>query len=110
MREIKFRAKYKDSVGWAFSNPKRMSVFWQDEENDFYIPETVTQYTGLKDKNGKEIFEGDIMQWCNTTNVWQKWIVKSCNGGWNPFISDMTTDKPFRYEVIGNIYENPDLL
>lgn len=74
------------------------------------------QYTGLKDKNGKEIFEGDILLYLRKS----KRIVSYKNGAfiryygnyneyllYDSFIEDgYLTD----YEVIGNIYENPELL
>ena len=61
------------------------------------------EYTGLHDKNGKEIYEGDIVQ----HSCGDRFQVEQTPGGWNPFIDNMTTDNSYRYEVIGNIYENP---
>ena len=69
------------------------------------------QYTGLKDKNGKEIYEGDLLKqkiivkwnekfasWCLYREGWMftHWFGESCN--------------PEECEIIGNIYENPELL
>jgi len=112
MREIKFRAWDKWQKEWMYFT---IGQVWGQDLKERYLAfcingEKFYEFTGLKDKKGKEIYEGDILQWCDTTNVKDRWEVKETNGGWYPFIENMTTDKPFRYEVIGNIYENSELL
>ena len=80
------------------------------------------QYTGLKDKNGKEIYEGDVIElfWLFTgmsyftTVIWvcdlAKWAMAEKNGkGVYHYFGDQNT-KLMDTEVIGNIYENPEFL
>lgn len=70
MREIKFRGKRLDNGEWIEGNLLRMNGHWfifldpAPEGIDKYAvdPATVGEFTGLKDKNGKEIYEGDVME------------------------------------------------
>lgn len=79
----------------------------------------IMQFTGLKDKNGKEIFEGDIMKHPIETN-WFAWFIEfhgACfclrNIGVDGYLHEpmyLTEDRVSEREIVGNIYENPDLL
>ena len=123
MREIKFRI-------WDTENKEMLKVqeldfeptFYggriairPDQYNDYFDTEDMIlmQYIGLHDKNGKEIYEGDIVRKFN--GIIGKVIYEH-----SEFIIDVTNNKKLDYgrldlienfvEVIGNIYDNPDLL
>lgn len=67
----------------------------------------VEQYTGLKDKNGKEIYEGDFVRQFDDEEYF---VVKFEYGGFLPFTAYMLTFDIDYCEVIGNIHENPELI
>ena len=113
-REIKFKTWDKES--------KEMSEFFDLAHADCYVnpfsEDPIMQYTGLHDKNGKEIYEGDIVRWKrNQKNKVNEIIVKIIVGEIIYEIDyiaakskNMIYRIPPRCEVIGNIYENKNLL
>lgn len=125
MRELKFRAWVNDHwVDWIPTcktlGAYNASVIDTDgytfEEDNPFI---VEQYTGLEDKNGKEIYEGDIVKWTNglgETMLYEVYF-NECRATFllNPLVNgemiEGMSDKKTPYiEVIGNIHENPELI
>ena len=78
------------------------------------------QSTGLKDKNGKEIFEGDILavetdeEVVNLNVFWDEehalFMFESKKYNEKDLLAELVEDKAYPFEIIGNIYENPELL
>ena len=139
MREIKFRLKspINEIVGYEKWYPGCLDSknFWQanpcwlySTDSKFWNPSPIKhrfkdEYTGLKDKNGKEIYEGDI----GKTNGWiveVRWNGKLCyyyvefskaqfGSSYRKMLSECyLTIKPYTidFEIIGNRFENPELL
>ena len=118
MREILFRGK--DIAGnWHYGDLinltkeiKQICNHNQLEHAHSVNPETVGQYTGLTDKNGKKIFEGDIVTMPSYRGGRHKSVVYFKNGkfavdGSNYSFKDIA---PKNMEIIGNIHDNPELL
>jgi hypothetical protein fuD12_02509 len=110
MRDIKFRA-------WDKVNKRWIKQFNIDllNINIFSLPNIeINQYTGLKDKNEKEIYEGDIL-----SSAFSKRIVIFDENTCSFMLKDidlrnelfsLTKEKSKNLEIIGNIYENKDLI
>lgn len=126
MREILFRGKRKDSGEWVegllwkkkYDTPKLfISCFPDKDDNEevFVIyPETVGQYTGLTDKNGTKIFEGDIVQGKDRLEKHlEVFGYIDHKDGTFVITGDFMTHYrwlDYEVEVIGNIHDNPELL
>jgi uncharacterized phage protein (TIGR01671 family) len=118
-REIKFRAwgnTSHDMIGWDGIRPNLNLAFEQAKRDAIVL----MQFTGLKDKNGKEIYEGDILidiEENHTHPHLAKWqdddacfAMETDDGSEYKSLGAFIGWKPEGAEVIGNIYENPDLL
>ena len=136
MREIRFRAYFEVETQDENTNPIIYGTTWEVRRLDFsysyvelYDPKTgleteasfdeikLMQYTGLKDKNGKEIYEGDIVKFriknlivgFDTAYSGYYFLENDATAGflmYGPFYQRNSSE----CEVIGNIYENPELL
>lgn len=137
-REILFRGKREDNLEWiegyytCFNEEERRiySGYADTDGVNYYpdclivIPKTVGQYTGLTDKNGKKIFEGDVVKVHIETYTRQSnriGVVKYYNGCFGVADNNSENFKDFlafnnmscyvrSVEVIGNIHDNPELL
>lgn len=122
MREIIFRGKRVDDDEWVYGFLTKMwakyHIIDEYNENVAYkvVPETVGQYTGLTDKNGKKIFEGDIVKFSHPAFNKSRIGVISYEMNETGFVLRYKGDYSWIaytnefYEVIGNIYDNPELL
>lgn len=122
MREIKFRGK-STSTKWLYGNLLTYTVngvlwakIWENDEDgklggkrSYTVePRTVGQYTGLRDKNGVEIYEGDIV---DTMALGMFEVIFDCGAfriahGCIKF----TMIEGSYYEVVGNVHDSPELL
>ncbi len=125
MREIKFRAWDKDALKMVVPLAIKNALPSQSKQDD------LIQFTGLKDKNGKEIYEGDILdvdgreEYRGNKKYRGTFVVESELSGWGyefhwrnisgyecstHIMGFPAEGQSQNIEVIGNIYENPDLL
>lgn len=137
MREIKFRGKMIDHNLWTYGDhhtfydhdgmPYAYAIFIGRAPfgYDLVIPETIGQYTGLKDKNGTEIYDGDIIEIeipmthphgaiLATFTAVVEWV----NDGFyameigvtDPVLRSLYGHSGTHCRIIGNIHDNPELL
>lgn len=110
MREIKFRAWDKKNKEWFYFGLNEVYGMGQDSPNGYAEInfDEIMQYTGLKDKNNKEIYEGDILKFNTKGGNEMIYEVKWRGKGFKP--TRMSEDNQEEIEIIGNIYENTELL
>ncbi|MDM0974723.1 hypothetical protein G6Z18_14740 [Clostridium perfringens] len=144
-RELKVRAWDRDLEIMVYSDKRNKSTYdinyefamnekgvlvcnWHEDTEDYYgnfkeangTLDNLMQYTGLKDKNGKEIYEGDILSIKiysgDKVIVEGKTVVEFKDGcfgviwGYDKAFLSLNSFFKAKFEVIGNIYENPELL
>ena len=121
MREILFRGRTVEGKEWVSghfavyaSSPfigalnSYGTMLWFDVDH-----ETIGQYTGLTDKNGKKIFEGDIVatKWGRGVVCYGEFNCSCCDGVFGWYFNGTADIRDYdMYEVIGNIHDNPELL
>lgn len=112
-REIKFRGKSISTGKWIYA---QIHGFGMDLFPVVVYADTISQYTGLYDKNGKEIYEGDIVLQQGYNGKKMPMVVRFENGafivGYHKGSSTRKTPMlvSCKCEVIGNIHDNKDLL
>lgn len=128
MREILFRGKRIADGKWMYGLPsydeygniEEIQV-WDGEDISFCLvdPETICQYTGLTDKTGKKIWEGDILEGhlddkfpedvTREKVIWHEsgWKTEEPGCVDKEYLDEFDTEN---FEVVGNVFDNPELL
>lgn len=113
MREIKIRGQRKYSEEWNYLNLSEYLTSDSKPQPEMlqYLHRNIGQFTGLKDKNGKEIYEEDILKTkngiCSVIWFYAAFALKSPGSEAIDFEHSSVYELS---EIIGNIHENPDIL
>jgi len=127
MREIKFRGKRADNGEWVYGYLSRILgqeqgdtviVDWGNKTYYIVTPETIGQFTGAYDagNNGKEVFEGDIIQNCDNDLFQEVYYDEDRYAWYCRYIYDKRRLVSLREslgnlnKVLGNIHDNPELI
>ena len=128
MRDIKFRAwdKIENTMALVEEWHKTWIAIGVNDEDDGHLEQRkledikLMQYTGLQDKNGVEIYEGDILQWSyrkkdelcivSYQDQWGSFVIDSKRAGRRKITHVLSSLPEYGSVVVGNIYENPELL
>lgn len=116
MRTIKFRGKNRDRKEWLYGDIIQYNHCSFGIDGEYVDPDSVGQFTGLLDKNGKEIYENDIVRYYD--DVEDELVVRPVEylNDYCAFCAVHPQNDPdglfaqWQYEVIGNIHDNPELL
>ena len=127
MREILFRGKRMDNGEWEYGYLygiwEQRYILWRMTNNVHNMvevdPETICQYTGLTDKNGKKIWEGDILEGhlddkfpedvTREKVIWHEngWKTEESRCDDKAYLDEFDAEN---FEVVGNVFDNPELL
>lgn len=140
LRTIKFRGKPVNGNKWVYGDlfhiaggciiyhgsqkdcdittGKHVAIELLHDEISVVVPETVGQFTGLFDKNGKEIYEGDILLVKDETDkedpgeCYEVGLKKGCFGYISKYGGELLSfcDYEIEEDIVGNIYDNPELI
>ncbi|GHT87205.1 phage protein [Spirochaetia bacterium] len=127
MRDILFRGNRKDTGEWAYGDLSHLSYGVITINDAIVHAETVGQYTGLRDKNGVKIFEGDVVkadkQFMEKFCPHEFYLIDYLRGSYRMYFYPLSPNKADNekfntplfnsngyIEVIGNIHDNPELL
>lgn len=124
-KEIKFRGKRLGNSEWVYGSYISFNDWIEEEVRHNQIadragyvydvdPETIGEFTGLKDKNGREIYEGDIVCLGDTKRRTGVIVRSETEPAFVLEVNDTAFDLYYRnqhrYEVVGNIHDTPELL
>lgn len=131
MRDILFRGKRVDNGEWVYGSLVHRTKYYGDTTDkwfvlhggefdcDYYdaeevLPDTIGQYTGLKDKNGNRLYEKDIVNCKTKSYLFEGYTIEWYNDDARFVMVKngrrYAVSESFEYEIVGNITDNSDML